>query len=118
MSKIKFRYSRWLEVHGFPGLKIRTWGTQLCWSDLGHTPAERESHPAARRQTATKPMVRKRRLLHRRFRLDASPQAAVSPRAIIGEFNCWRRLPARSATMRILSAASEEISLPFSASWE
>jgi hypothetical protein len=42
----------------------------------------------------------------------------VSPRAIIGEFNCWRRLPARLATMRILSAAGEEISLPFSASWE
>src|ERR1035437_7169832 len=23
---------------GLPSPKIRTWGTQLCWSDLGHLP--------------------------------------------------------------------------------
>ena len=29
-------------VRGLPGPKIRTWGIQLYWSDVGHPPAHRD----------------------------------------------------------------------------
>ena len=54
----------------------------------------------------------------RRGQLTAAQvaQAALSMRAIRGELNWRRRLPARSATTRIRSATGGGISVPLSAS--
>jgi hypothetical protein len=51
-------------------------------------------------------------------RYKPNTQAADFPRASKGAFNCWRRLPAKSATTFSFSATEEGTSPPLSASCE
>ena len=72
---------------------------------------DRESRRRCAQKSAGASYAPAMRVQRKKFLGRSAAQAALWPRDNCGALNCWRRLPARSATTRIRSATGAGISL-------